>query len=180
MFQITFGQLWILLQPLNDYMKISGILLRLVPTAREVLSTQDSPLTTLSFALPCVHTRSMWSTARLCQQISSINIKREANELSERFPRELHLGEYISALTLFRSCWPMWGCGPQNGNSLCVCWGGREALAPHESWGCRIQRQTVASEAFWMAVTTVGASDRSACREGFGRIPGRGQMPEAS
>lgn len=31
-----------------------------------------------------------------------------------------------------------------------------------------------------MAVTTVGASDRSACREGFGRIPGRGQMPEAS
>lgn len=92
----------------------------------------------------------------------------------------IHLEEYISALTLFRSCWPMWGCGPQNGNSLCVCGGGREALAPHESWGCRIQRQTLASEAFWMAVTTVGASDRSACREGFGRIPGRGQMPEAS
>lgn len=156
-------------------------LLRLVPTACEVLSTQDSPLTTLSFALPCVHTHLFH--VKYCTTVSAnkqYKHKKRGKWAVRKVSWGIHLEEYISALTLFRSCWPMWGCGPQNGNSLCVCWGGREALAPHESWGCRIQRQTVASEAFWMAVTTVGASDWSACREGFGRIPGRGQMPEAS
>lgn len=57
--------------------------------------------------------------------------------------------------------------------------GGREALAPHESQGGRIQTQTPASKAFCMAVSTVSASNRSASREGYGRIPDREQKPEA-